>query len=262
MTWIRHNCGKNMTFFILKYTNVIEYDNLMNMINRKLTIALVEDEENLRTSISYAIEKAGYNVVALENGKEALNLFKNTIPDLIISDIMMPLLDGLELCKEVRKLSITVPFIFLTSKDEEFDRILGLELGADDYLCKPFSLRELVTRIKVIFRRINKYNLNMDNNLTAGRLKLNLSSYTGFIDNNEIALTVTEFRLLKSLMEIPGYVKTREQLIQTAYPEDSYISDRNVDCHIKRLRKKINKIDPEFNSIQTVYGLGYKLAEL
>lgn len=229
------------------------------MINNKRTIALVEDEDNLRTSISYAIEKAGYNVISLENGKVALNLFKSEIPDLIISDIMMPLLDGLELCKEVRKLSPTVPFIFLTSKDEEFDRILGLELGADDYLCKPFSLRELVTRIKVIFRRVNQFNNYTENNLTAGKLSLNLSSYTGYIDKKEILLTVTEFRLLKNLMEIPGYVKTREQLIEAAYPEDRYISDRNVDCHIKRLRKKINKIDPEFNSIQTVYGLGYKL---
>lgn len=229
------------------------------MINNKRTIALVEDEDNLRTSISYAIEKAGYNVISLKNGKVALNLFKSEIPDLIISDIMMPLLDGLELCKEVRKLSPTVPFIFLTSKDEEFDRILGLELGADDYLCKPFSLRELVTRIKVIFRRVNQFNNYTENNLTAGKLSLNLSSYTGYIDKKEILLTVTEFRLLKNLMEIPGYVKTREQLIEAAYPEDRYISDRNVDCHIKRLRKKINKIDPEFNSIQTVYGLGYKL---
>lgn len=224
-----------------------------------MTIAIVEDENNLRESLSYAIEKAGYKTLAYSNGKEAISAFRENLPDLIISDILMPLMDGLELCREVRKLSMEIPFIFLTSKDEEFDRILGLELGADDYLCKPFSLRELTTRIKVIFRRTNRTSLSQENLLTVGRIKLNLSSYIALIDENNINLTVTEFRLLKSLMEFPGHVKTREQLIEHAYPEDSYVSDRNVDCHIKRLRKKINKVAPDLNAINTVYGLGYKL---
>lgn len=224
-----------------------------------MTIAIVEDEDNLRESLSYAIEKAGYKTLTFSNGKDAIKSFRENMPDLIISDILMPLMDGLELCREVRNLSMDIPFIFLTSKDEEFDRILGLELGADDYLCKPFSLRELTTRIKVIFRRYNRTSISKENLLTVGRIKLNLSSYIALIDNSDINLTVTEFRLLKSLMEYPGHVKTREQLIENAYPEDSYVSDRNVDCHIKRLRKKINRIAPDLNAINTVYGLGYKL---
>lgn len=228
-------------------------------MDEKLTIAIVEDEENLRASLNFAIEKAGYNTVALKNGKEAISYFKISMPDLIISDIIMPLMDGLELCKEVRKISPDIPFIFLTSKDEEFDRILGLELGADDYLCKPFSLRELTTRIKVILRRVSRSSSQIEKLLTVGRIQLNLSSYIALIDKKDINLTVTEFRLLKSLMDFPGHVKTREQLIEKAYPEDSYVSDRNVDCHIKRLRKKINKVAPDLNAINTVYGLGYKL---
>ncbi len=232
------------------------------MMNNKFVVAIVEDEDNLRSSLEYALDKEGYSVIIFNNGQVAWNNFSKKLPDLIISDIMMPLMDGLELCKKVRSISNTIPIMFLTSKDEEFDRILGLELGADDYLCKPFSLRELTTRVKVLFRRVNLISTTVpeeNNILKAGDLSINLSSYSGEVNNKDIPLTVTEFRLLKSLMEIPGHVKTREQLIKTAYPDDSYISDRNVDCHIKRLRKKINSVEPDFNDIQTVYGLGYKL---
>lgn len=224
-----------------------------------IVIAIVEDEDNLRSSLEFALKKAGYNVESYSNGLEAWEAFNIKLPNLIISDIIMPLMDGLELCRNIRSISMDVPIIFLTSKDEEFDKILGLELGADDYLCKPFSLRELTTRIKVIFRRINISGVSSNSIVRAGDLTLNLDTYTGEINNKDIKLTVTEFRLLHSLMQIPGHVKTREQLIKTAYPEDSYISDRNVDCHIKRLRKKINGIEPGFDNIQTVYGLGYKL---
>lgn len=231
------------------------------MFDNKLTVGIVEDEDNLRSTLEFAFEKEGYNTHTFNNGLAAWDSFKQSLPDLIISDIMMPLMDGLDLCKKVRSISTEVPIIFLTSKDEEFDRILGLELGADDYLCKPFSLRELTTRVKVILRRVGKSAVKSadDNLLISGDLILNLSSYTGEICSRDIRLTVTEFRLLHSLMEIPGHVKTREQLIKRAYPDDSYISDRNVDCHIKRLRKKISSIKPDFNEIQTVYGMGYKL---
>ncbi|MGL1890394.1 MAG: response regulator transcription factor [Spirochaetaceae bacterium] len=225
----------------------------------KLNIVIVEDEENLRHSLEYTFNKEGYNVAVFPNGKVALENIKEKIPDLIISDIMMPLLDGLELCKEVRKFNQQIPFIFLTSRDDEFDRILGLEIGADDYLCKPFSLRELTTRVKVLFRRVNRNKVDDSKNIKSGNLSLNPNSYTGDLDGKNITLTVSEFRLLESLMETPGNVKTREQLIKAAYPHDSYISDRNIDCHIKRVRKKITLLDPEFNRIKTVYGLGYKL---
>lgn len=229
------------------------------MDNSSLVVAVVEDEENLRSTLEYALTKEGYRVISYSNGFSAWEAFQTSRPDLIISDIIMPMMDGLELCRKVRSVTMSIPIIFLTSKDEEFDKILGLELGADDYLCKPFSLRELTTRIKVILRRINITNKDTENILKAGKLSINLDTYTGEINNKDIKLTVTEFRLLHSLMQIPGHVKTREQLIKTAYPEDSFISDRNVDCHIKRLRKKINGIEPGFDNIQTVYGLGYKL---
>lgn len=229
------------------------------MNQNRLSIAIVEDEDNLRHSLEYTFNKEGYNVTTFANGKLALDCFKIDMPDLIISDIMMPLLDGLDLCKEVRKLNTSIPFMFLTSRDDEFDRILGLEIGADDYLCKPFSLRELTTRVKVLFRRVNRELKTNPKIIKAGDLKLNLDSYTGELNSVNITLTVTEFRILEYLMNNPGSVKTREQLISRAYPEDNYISDRNIDCHIKRLRKKITKIEPGFDAIKTVYGLGYKL---
>lgn len=250
-------CSKCDIFVTFK--NIILCVTLIFMDQNSLVIAVVEDEDNLRSTLEFALEKAGYTVWTYSNGLEAWEAFNKKLPDLIISDIMMPMMDGLELCRNVRSQSMDVPIIFLTSKDEEFDKILGLELGADDYLCKPFSLRELITRIKVIFRRVNIITRSSNAVVRAGELTLNTDTYTGEINNKDIKLTVTEFRLLHSLMQVPGHVKTREQLIKTAYPEDSYISDRNVDCHIKRLRKKINGIEPGFDNIQTVYGLGYKL---
>lgn len=233
------------------------YDIILPMENSGLVVAIVEDEESLRTNISYAFKKEGYRVDEYTNGKEAITSFRKGLPDIIISDIMMPLMDGLELCKELRKISDTTPFIFLTSKDEEFDRILGLEIGGDDYLCKPFSLRELITRVKVILRRAN-YQPTPKLTKQEG-IVIDSNSYTCHVNGVVLSLTVSEFRLLESLIENPGFVKTREQLIEAAYPAESYISDRNIDCHIKRLRKKIEKISPGLNPIKTVYGMGYKL---
>ncbi len=229
------------------------------MDQNRLKIVIVEDEVNLRESLEYSFNKEGYDVTSFPNGKVALENILLKTPDLIISDIMMPLLDGLDLCKEVRKVEQNVPFIFLTSRDDEFDRILGLEIGADDYLCKPFSLRELTTRVKVLFRRVNRNKQINTKKLCSGNLIINLDSYTGELNGKSLTLTVSEFRLLECLMQTPGNVKTREQLIKAAYPHDSYISDRNIDCHIKRVRKKIAVIDSDFDRIKTVYGLGYKL---
>lgn len=227
------------------------------MENREVLIALVEDEESLRTNISYVLKREGYRVDEYSNGKEALEAFRESLPNIVISDIIMPLMDGLELCKELRKITSSTPFIFLTSKDEEFDRILGLEIGGDDYLCKPFSLRELITRIKVILRRVS-YKTSPDLSKPEG-IVIDSNSYTCQVNGEALDLTVSEFRLLESLIENPGFVKTREQLIRAAYPAESYISDRNIDCHIKRLRKKIERISPGLNPIKTVYGMGYKL---
>jgi two-component system response regulator ChvI len=171
-------------------------------------------------------------------------------------------MDGLELCRRVRSLSETLPIIFLTSKDEEIDRVLGLELGADDYLCKPFSLRELAARVRVLFRRLRSLrdatSSESGKRFEAGRLLLDFDRYEAVWDAQLLPLTVTEFRLLSALARYPGHVKTREQLMQAAYPDDTYVSDRTIDSHIKRLRKKFTDLDPEFAGIETVYGLGYR----
>lgn len=232
------------------------------MDKKVLTVAVVEDEDNLRESLCYALKKEAYNVLTFTNGDVALNHFKKELPDFILSDIMMPIMDGLDLCREVRQLSTDVPYMFLTSKDEEFDRILGLEIGADDYLCKPFSLRELLTRIKVILRRYKRGHVEERRILENGGLLLNMDSYTATLDGIDLSITVTEFRLLEEMMSNLNIVKSREQLIAVAYPDDSYISDRNVDCHIKRLRKKISSINEEYKAIQSVYGVGYKMVKL
>lgn len=235
---------------------------IYTMDKKPLTIAIVEDEDNLRESLSFALKREGYNVEEFSNGGNALKQFREQLPDFILSDIMMPVLDGLELLKAVRSFSNDIPFMFLTSKDEEFDRILGLEIGADDYLCKPFSLRELITRIKVILRRYQKGSSTLDSLYKNGGLKINLQTYTAELNGSSLNITVTEFRLLEVMMSHLDVVKTREQLIAAAYPEDNYISDRNVDCHIKRLRKKISSVDPHYKAIVSVYGVGYKMVKL
>jgi DNA-binding response OmpR family regulator len=174
-------------------------------------------------------------------------------------------MDGLELCRRLRGLSETLPIIFLTSRDEEFDRVLGLELGADDYLCKPFSMRELAARVKVLFRRLSLVNEQHDSEaeelLEAGSLVLDLRRYTARWGDRTVPLTVTEFMMLHALVRRPGHVKTRQQLMEQGYPHDTYVSDRTIDSHIKRIRKKFLALDPEFDRIETVYGLGYRYTE-
>ena len=161
---------------------------------------------------------------------------------------------------KIRSISENLPLIFLTSKDEEFDRILGLEIGGDDYLCKPFSMRELIARIKVLFRRIaHQYEQTKDEDILAyGDLQLNLQRYTVEWKGSNIPLTVTEFMLLRSLIRYPGHVKNRDQLMKDAYPNNTYVSGRTIDSHIKRLRQKFIQVDEAFSGIETVYGVGYR----
>jgi two-component system response regulator ChvI len=176
----------------------------------------------------------------------------------------MPRMDGLELCRRVRSVSESVPIVFLTSRDEEFDRVLGLELGADDYLCKPFSMRELIARIKVLFRRLALAQDTGDSGeelLQVGPLTLDLRRYTARWRDHLVALTVTEFMILRALAKHPGFVKTRQQLMEEGYPHDTFVSDRTIDSHIKRVRKKFLAVDNDFDQIDTVYGLGYRYAE-
>jgi two-component system response regulator ChvI len=227
----------------------------------KKHIALVDDEETLLSTLEYALTKEGYEVEKYPDGLAAWNEMNKQLPDLAILDIIMPQMDGLELCRRLRAKSPSMPIIFLTSKDEEFDRVLGLEIGADDYLCKPFSIRELLARVKVLFRRIElikEKKSGEDEVLVCGDLSMDRNRMTITWKHNPVTLTVTEFRLLQSLIHIPGHVKTREQLLKEGYPEDIYLSDRTIDCHIKRLRKKIQQVDDDFNCIETVYGMGYR----
>lgn len=216
-----------------------------------MTVALVDDEKNVRLAVRTALAKEGFNVREYSNGQEAFSDIKN-LPDIYILDIMMPVMDGITLLRKIRESGIKTPVIFLTSRDDEFDKILGLELGADDYLCKPFSIKELVARIHVIMRRCNK--TQMDEKLvSAGKVTLNLLSYSAFLEGCPIELTVTEFRILEAFINHQNEVLSREQLIEVAYPQDTYLNDRAVDCHIKRLRKKLPQ-----NYIETIYGLGYR----
>lgn len=231
-----------------------------------MTVALVDDEKNVRLAVRTALVKEGFDVLEFADGQQAFDyavaakLEKPKAIDIFVLDIMMPVMDGITLLRRLRESGIKTPVIFLTSRDEEFDKILGLELGADDYLCKPFSIKELVARIHVILRRCNAADsagqAKVSKILKSGGIELDLLSYTAKIFGKSADFTVTEFRILQSFIEHKNEVLSREQLIEIAYPQDTYLNDRAVDCHIKRLRKKI----PE-NCIETVYGLGYKYSE-
>jgi two-component system, OmpR family, response regulator ChvI len=227
-------------------------------------VAIVDDEAHLRETVSRALRGDGYRTAAFTNGVEAWQSFEASLPDLVILDIIMPRMDGLELCRRIRGVSQTVPIMFLTSRDEEFDRVLGLELGADDYLCKPFSLRELTARVKVLFRRAGprtaeKERTEGGDNVTVGPLTLDTERFTAAWKGSPVRLTVTEFRILHALARQPGHVRTREQLLAEAFPQDSYMSDRTIDCHIRRIRGKLEELDTTYDGIETLYGLGYRL---
>jgi DNA-binding response OmpR family regulator len=223
-------------------------------------VALVDDEEGIRQTVGLALRREGYEVATYDDGLAAWEAFSERLPDLVVLDILMPRLDGLELCRRLRGRSETLPILFLTSKDEEFDRVLGLELGGDDYLCKPFSVRELVARVKVLLRRraLAREGTAPAKVLVAGQLTLDLDRFQAAWVGVALPLTVTEFRMLHALARHPGHVKTRQQLVEEGYPDDTYVSERTVDTHVKRLRKKLAAADPASDPIETVYGLGYR----
>ncbi len=226
-------------------------------------VAVVDDEEHLRTTLTSALRREGYRTAAYLDGAAAWQEFESALPDLAILDILMPRVDGLELCRRIRAVSQQVPVMFLTSRDEEFDRVLGLELGADDYLCKPFSLRELTARVKVLFRRAGpraaEREADDEELIEVGPLRLDPRRVSASWKGKPIRLTVTEFRILHALARQPGYVRSREQLLGSAFPQDSFMSDRTVDCHIRRIRAKLEAVEPSFDDIETLYGLGYRL---
>ena len=224
-------------------------------------VALVDDEESIQTAVGIALRREGYEVATYGDGVEAWDAFQERLPDLAVLDIMMPRMDGLELCRRLRAVSQELPIIFLTSRDEEFDRVLGLELGADDYLCKPFSTRELLARVKVLLRRLaltRRPGGQVEKLLDIGSLRLDLQRYLAMWNGTPLALTVTEFLILRALVRFPGHVKTRRQLMEEGYPHDAYVSERTIDSHIKRLRRKFADLDSSFEAIETVHGLGYR----
>jgi len=226
-------------------------------------VAVVDDEESVREPVRAALEREGFAVELHADGASAWERFgSGELPDVVVLDILMPRMDGLELCRKLRGVSEALPIIFLTSKDDELDRVLGLELGADDYLCKPFSVRELVARVRVLFRRIallrGRGSADPTDTLRVEDLVLDLEGYTVRWNDAEIPLTVTEFLILRALARRPGQVKTRRQLMEEGYPHDAFVSERTIDSHIKRIRRKFEDIDPGFGRVETVHGLGYR----
>ena len=225
------------------------------------TIALVDDDRNILTSVSMALEAEDFVVKTYRDGEDALFGICQTPPDLAVVDIKMPRLDGIELLEKIREKS-TLPGIFLTSKDDEVDELLGLRMGADDYITKPFSQRLLLERIRTLLRRqdINSAPglAGSDQESKIGHLLLASARHLCKWRNNELNLTVTEFLLIETLARRPGLVKTRDQLMDAAYGETIYVDDRTIDSHIKRLRRKFKNLDTNFDEIETLYGIGYR----
>jgi two-component system response regulator ChvI len=224
------------------------------------TIALVDDDRNILTSVQMALEAEGFAVRTYTDGAEALRGLTASPVDLAILDIKMPRMDGMELLERLRR-QTDLPVIFLTSKDDEVDELMGLRMGADDYIKKPFSQRLLIERIRALLRRET---LRSDGtspageSLTRGELTLDSARHLCTWKGQPVDLTVTEFLLLKSLASRPGHVKSRDQLMDAAYGEHIYVDDRTIDSHIKRLRKKFRVLDGEFAQIETLYGVGYR----
>ena len=225
------------------------------------TIALVDDDRNILTSIAIALENEGHHVRIFTDGAAALAALTATPPDLAVLDIKMPRMDGLELLRRLRQKS-NMPVIFLTSKDEEIDEVTGLRMGADDYITKPFSQRLLVARIDAVLRRREAGDAAEAaagrEVLTRGKLRLDPARHACSWDSNDVQLTVTEFLILQALAQRPGFVKSRDNLMDAAYDDQVYVDDRTIDSHIKRLRKKFKAVDDSFDAIETLYGVGYR----
>ena len=231
------------------------------------TIALVDDDRNILTSVSIALQAEGFLTRVYSDGETALKALVDNPPDLAVLDIKMPRMDGLELLRRLREKS-AVPVIFLTSKDDELDEALGLAMGADDYIAKPFSQRLLIARIRAILRRTEAASGSAGEEASAphaslerGRLTMDPARHRVTWGGKPVTLTVTEFMILETLAQRPGIVKTRNQLMDAAYQDDIYVDDRTIDSHIKRVRRKFREADPEFDAIETLYGAGYRFSE-
>jgi two-component system response regulator ChvI len=237
------------------------------------TIALVDDDRNILASVSIALESEGYRVQTYTDGASALDGFQAASPDLAILDIKMPRMDGMELLRRLRQ-KTDLPVIFLTSKDDEIDELFGLKMGADDFIKKPFSQRLLVERVKAVLRRFQprdpaaaadptkKGTDAVARVLDRGALSMDQERHTCTWNGLPVTLTVTEFLILYALAHRPGVVKSRNALMDAAYDDQVYVDDRTIDSHIKRLRKKFKAVDPDFDMIETLYGVGYRFKEV
>ena len=223
------------------------------------TIALVDDDQHLLTSVAMALEAEGFTVRPHSDPLKALHDLLSRPPDLAILDIKMPRMDGLQLLTQLRKHS-TLPVIFLTSKDAEDDQLHGLSQGADDYITKPFSIGLLIGRIRAVLRRADpsRNDGSSEAIVVRGELVLDEDRHLCTWRGEAVSLTVTEFLLLKALAQRPGHVKSRNQLMDSAYGDQIYVEDRTIDSHVKRIRKKFRSIDPDFSQIETLYGVGYR----
>ena len=236
---------------------------------RAVQIALVDDDRNILTTVSIALQAEGFATRLYSDGETALKALLDNPPDLAVFDIKMPKMDGMELLQRLRAHS-ALPVIFLTSKDDESDEEAGLELGADDYIAKPFSLRLLVARIRAILRRAEPVAGGtsapdgaepVQASLSRGRLFMDPARHHVTWAGKPVSLTVTEFLILEALAVRPGVIKSRNQLMDAAYPDDIFVDDRTVDSHIKRMRRKFRMVDPEFGAIDTLYGAGYSFTD-
>ena len=234
------------------------------------SVALVDDDRNILTSVSIALQAEGFIVRIYSDSEAALKALVENPPDLAVLDVKMPRLDGMELLRKLREKLPLLPAIFLTSKDDELDEALGLAMGADDYITKPFSQRLLIARIKAILRRTDArkdiFSENAEDEvpheiIQRGRLTMDPARHRVQWDGKDVVLTVTEFLILEALAQRPGVVKSRNQLLDIAYSDDVYVDDRTIDSHIKRIRRKFRAVDPTFDSIETLYGVGYPFDE-
>ncbi|WP_374762791.1 response regulator transcription factor [Yunchengibacter salinarum] len=234
------------------------------------TIALVDDDRNILTSVTIALEAEGFRVRTYSDGRKAFDALSTNPADLAVLDIKMPRMDGMEVLRRLREVS-DMPVIFLTSKDEEIDQLLGLRMGADDYIPKPFSQRLLVERIRALLRRMEMARApaeeveapaeDEDAVMVRGDLELDPRRHSVTWKGVDVTLTVTEFLILRTLAQHPGHVKSRDQLMDAAYTDDVYVDDRTIDSHIKRLRRKFREEDPDFKAIETLYGVGYRFKQ-
>lgn len=229
-------------------------------------IALVDDDRNILKSVAMTLEAEGFEVETYNDGQAAWDAFNKRMPDMAVLDIKMPRMDGMDLLQRLRQRS-SMPVIFLTSKDDEIDEVLGLRMGADDYVKKPFSQRLLVERIRSLLRRQDaiageEIEETEDTKvMVRGDLVMDPLRHAVKWKGHDVSLTVTEFLLLQALAQRPGFVKSRDQLMDVAYDDQVYVDDRTIDSHIKRLRKKMRNTDDEFSAIETLYGIGYRYNE-